>query len=191
MRYVFFKASTKSIIEKKDKQTLPPGYEFEIWRPSLTRVYPAKFPSVYSKRSLLSWWILSYLLKPNGMYRILLVYKDGVVVHYTLLLPRNPRCPFMGKNDAKLGHSWTHESHRGKGIAGFAVDSLVTSLADRSSIDFWWFCNEENTSSMRVAQKLGFECVGFGILRPRIGLDILRAYVITDYKLNENTRREA
>ena len=90
----------------------------------------------------------------------------------------------MKKHDVKLGPTWTDEGHRRQGLAIFSVCTLAQSLGN-SSRDFWWFCEKENLASQRLACKLGFDEVGTGILRKRLGLRLFSAYIIADRRVPE------
>jgi len=192
MSFIFFKATAIQIIKGSPDMELPPGYRLTIWKPSLCSVYPRKLGPVYGRRvSLIGWWVLQYLLTRNRTYsRILLIYYEDQLVHFTMLSPRNLRCPFMGHQDAKLGPVWTHENHRGLGLATFATRELVKQFIDQTHMYFWWFCKAENKGSMRVAEKLGFSYSGKGILRTRLGVRLLRYWFISEYSESSVTEIE-
>ena len=63
---------------------------------------------------------------------------------------------FYGASRRKLGPVWTHENHRGLGLATFATRELVKQFIDQTHMYFWWFCKAENKGSMRVAESSAF-----------------------------------
>lgn len=179
MRFVFFKNNAAGILETGVPRPLPYGYSYRIWRPTVTNIFPRDVLKVHgSHLSVLAWWVLQYLLTRRRIYRIVLIYHNGELVHFTLLSPKNLRCPFMKRDDAKLGKTWTDKPHRGKGLATFAVKQLVLPFKD-TDMDFWWYCEEGNQASIGLAKKLGLRYVGSGCCKSRLGIEKLRFFCIT------------
>ncbi len=182
MRFVFFKNTADGILQTGPPGSLPPGYTFRVWQPSITRVYPRELLDYHgSCFSVFAWWVLQYVFSINRIYRVMLIYHHGELVHYTLLSPKNLRCPFMKKGDAKLGMTWTHEKHRGRGLATFGVKQLVSPFRGRN-MDFWWYCDADNHASIALAKKLGLKYVGKGDCKPRLGIQQLRYFYIMEFE---------
>ncbi len=102
------------------------------------------------------------------------------MVHYTRSSPGHViRTPFMAKGDAKFS-TWTHELHRGKGLSTFAAKTLMKDF-ENGNFYFWWYCNNDNEASKRVAEKLGFAFAGKGMYQEKkFGLSLLRGYSIVE-----------
>jgi RimJ/RimL family protein N-acetyltransferase len=63
--------------------------------------------------------------------------------------------PYIGRGSAEVG-VFTPEARRGRGYAALAVSFLSAALAERG-LAMYWSCDADNASSIRVAEKLGFE----------------------------------
>ena len=61
----------------------------------------------------------------------------------------------LGKSRAEIG-AITHEPYRGRGFAPIACAYLIEQCEQRG-YQAYWSCDAENTASIRVAQKLGFQ----------------------------------
>ena len=57
---------------------------------------------------------------------------------------------------AAIQQVYTANAHRGKGLAGITVSHIAKSLIDRTRTPLYWV-SEDNVSSVRLAQSLGFE----------------------------------
>lgn len=124
MRFTFYKATAQDIIEYLPKVKVPADLKIKCWEPSFRSLYPAGLDGTYERKALILWWFLYKFFK-RGPYKIFLIYSKTEVVHYTFLFSKNLRCPFMGSNDLKLGHTWTHKNYRGRGFAVLATNALV------------------------------------------------------------------
>jgi RimJ/RimL family protein N-acetyltransferase len=85
----------------------------------------------------------------------------------------------MASNDLQIGDTLTHDSHRGRGLAKFALNSILQKMAQPGR-KFWYICDENNTASSRVALKGGFRLIGKGIRTKRIGISLLGSFKITE-----------
>jgi RimJ/RimL family protein N-acetyltransferase len=113
----------------------------------------------------------------NRDYGVLLIHYRGELVHRSVVSPRYFRFPFMGTADLQIGDTWTAEQHRGKGLAGFAIQAVANKdpIPDRV---YWYICEESNISSARVVEKLGFRKAGECARVPRLGLHLLGSFVM-------------
>jgi len=83
----------------------------------------------------------------------------------------------MAASDLQIGDTWTHPDFRNRGLASSALKQIVD-LFRIPGLRFWYVVEEENTSSIRAAEKAGFVCVGRGRKTARFGLKLLGSYVI-------------
>ena len=139
--------------------SLPDGYTYEIFRPRLSAPFSSGlrlFPFVF--------WICFHYLRifESEGYHLLLIRKDGNLVHRSCIFPRYFRFPFMKKNDLQVGDTWTSPSERGNGLATWA---LITTLLHFSSsgLVVWYLCDISNQASSSVAFKAGMKLVGRGV----------------------------
>ena len=182
MPYIFFRTTADVILKNGNKLSIytPQDFTCLTWKPSYREIYPRGLSTLYGKRSLVIWWLLQYLFSLDRRYRIFIIYHNNEIIHYTFLFSRHLRCPFMERHDLKLGHTWTNELYRGRGLATMAVINLVKPFKN-TNVNFWWYCHEGNNASKRVAKKLGFEFVGRGTINLRLERRQLRYFTITDY----------
>ena len=79
----------------------------------------------------------------------------------------------MGADDLQVGDIWTEASERGKGLASYVLNKIVS---DHSNTRIWYITEENNISSMRVVTKAGFSLAGGGLRIKRYGLYLLGSY---------------
>lgn len=156
--------------------SLDQQYFVEVWKPTLRRLVP-KSPA---KAPFFVWSALKFLkLFGSAHYVVFFVKHGGRVVHYSVVLPKYFRTPFMGKNDLQIGPCWTHNEHRRKGIASYVIHEILESYkeADRR---FWYIVREDNIPSRRLVEKAGFTLYGKGVREKRFGIRAMGAFSISD-----------
>ena len=102
---------------------------------------------------------------------------DGRIVHRSIVTPRYFRFPFMKTKDLQIGDVWTDPDQRGKGLALFAIRKILVACGSADRF-FWYLVEQENLSSIRVAEKAGLELGGRGAKRSRFGIALLGYYYI-------------
>jgi len=115
----------------------------------------------------------------NRDYTVLMIHCGDELVHRSVVFPRYFRFPFMGTSDLQIGNTWTTERHRGKGLAGFAIQAIRDRDPQPDRV-YWYVCEESNIASIRVVEKLGFRKVGVCFRVPRFGLRLLGAFIIAE-----------
>jgi len=151
---------------------LPAGYECLFWRPSLTRIWPPGLGAAI----FAIWWLLHMLqVFENRGFAEFLIRHDGDWVHRSVVTPRYFRFPFMRARDLQVGDVWTRESERGRGLASFALLSILMADRDRER-PYWYVVEESNLVSIRVAERACFRRAGSGARTSRLGLRLLGAY---------------
>lgn len=158
VRYLFYGMDCTS---NNSDSALKGGYSFEIWRPSFVSAFPRCLIGCCSISLLLLWWIMHHLFSIHGRHTIFIVLHEGRPVHYTVVLPKSFRFSFMGNADLQLGPSWTHPSHRRKGLLRSTVDSIRIHYRT-SHCRLWWICRENNFTSNTAARRLGFTAQATG-----------------------------
>lgn len=101
----------------------------------------------------------------------------GRIVHSSLIMPGFSRFPFMSKADLHIGATETRASFRGKGLAVWAIDEIVSRLMQPGR-GFWYLTDSDNTASTAVAEKAGFSLYGIGARHPRLGIKAAGYYDI-------------
>jgi RimJ/RimL family protein N-acetyltransferase len=170
--FLFYKAFSRP----GRPQALPEAdYSCEFWRPSLGDLTPAGL-------SLLPfgvWWLFHHLrIFSNRDYALFLIRRHGEVVHRSVVTPGYFRFPFMRKNDLQVGDTLTVPEQRGKGLAVFALQAILSS-DDFAGRSYWYVVERDNVASIRAAEKAGFQFAGKGTRTKRLGLRALGSYVVS------------
>lgn len=90
-----------------------------------------------------------------GRYKIIYLRNNNEIVHYTHILPKFFKLPFLNFNDLEIGPSWTKESYRGKGIFPAVINYIIQSFNEKGRI-FYAFTHVDNLASQKAIQKSGF-----------------------------------
>lgn len=151
---------------------LPAGYEVVYWRPTSLNWLPPQCPALP-----FGVWALFHHLRifSNQDYGLLLLFREGRLVHRSCVFPRYLRFPFMGEADLQVGDTWTAEDERGKGLARFALTEILRREPVKSRT-FWYIVESANLASIRVVEKSGFGLVSAGRRVPRFGIGLLGFY---------------
>ncbi len=160
--------------EAVSSHPLPPGFRSVHWRPHGLSPTPSGLPWVP-----FAVWTVFHRLRifSNRDYAVVMILRDGQIVHRSCVFPRYFRFPFMAAADLQIGDTWTSETCRGQGLAahGLAAAIRLFRAPDR---DFWYLCDESNHASIRVAEKVGFRRIGHGSRTKRLGLRFLGRFEI-------------
>jgi RimJ/RimL family protein N-acetyltransferase len=108
---------------------------------------------------------------------VLLIYDRRRLVHYSGFTPRYWRFPFIADGDFQIGDTWTDPAHRARGLASFALQTIVTTLA-KPGRRLWYVVEDINKPSIRVVEKAGFTLAAEGTWIKPWGLKLAGAYVI-------------
>ena len=76
-------------------------------------------------------------------------------MHYTHVLPKFFKFPFMHSKDLEIGPAWTDKEYRGKGIFP-AVLLYAIQYFKEEKRTFYTFAHIDNTSSQKAILKAGF-----------------------------------
>lgn len=93
-----------------------------------------------------------------GKYRIIYVYDDKKIIHYSYVIPKFWKFSFLSKNDLEIGPCWTDLEYRGHGIYPFVLKEVVEKFEQFNS--FYMIVEENNISSIKGIEKAGFKIVG-------------------------------
>jgi RimJ/RimL family protein N-acetyltransferase len=175
--YLFYSICTDQI-PHQSIPALPAQYSWTIWRPSLWRAWPPTASSVELRSRFLFRWLLLYLgLMRRPECGALLVHDQGQLVHYSGFTSGYWRFPFMDQDDLQIGNTWTEPAHRGKGIALFALRTLVSALG-RPGRTLWYVVEAINVSSIKVIERADSTLVGSGTWHRPLGIKLAGSYEI-------------
>jgi glycosyltransferase involved in cell wall biosynthesis/RimJ/RimL family protein N-acetyltransferase len=172
-RVLFFKGRPESA---PTPPLLPAGYEALFWRPSLTRICPPG----QGFNPFAVWWLFHILrVFRNREFGVFLIRHASQWVHCSVVTPRYFRFPFMHAGDLQVGDVWTAENERGRGLASFALLSILSADSDRQR-PYWHLVDEDNRASIRVAERANFRRTAVGRRTSRFGVRFLGAYLIRE-----------
>jgi RimJ/RimL family protein N-acetyltransferase len=175
--YLFYAICTDDL-PRQANPILPAEYSWVIWRPSFWQAWPPTASSVELKLRFLFRWVLLHLgLMREPECGALLVHDQGQLVHYSGFTSGYWRFPFMDREDMQIGNTWTDPAHRGKGIAQFALRTLVSALG-RPGRKLWYVVEATNASSIKVVERAAFTLVGSGTWYKPLGLKLPGSYRI-------------
>ncbi len=157
-KFFFYKISS---FEKctNIKPTIP--VKIEKFKPSIFRL------KLHSDRLLiyLFWFIITM-----GKYQIYYIKdNNGTIIHYSHILPKFFKFPFMRKEDIEIGPCWTHQNFRGKNIYPFILTLILKNLSflDRT---FYIMTDENNIPSQKGILKAGFKLFAEGSKKGILGI---------------------
>ncbi len=171
-QYRFYYASGRAL--GCEMSLLPPRYSCSVWKPRRLPMLPVGLSGVRLKQRFLFRWLLcrAHLFAGDDCGGALLIRDLKEVVHYSGFTPRYWRFPFVGDADFQIGDTWTAPAHRGRGLALFAVQTIVATANHRGR-RFWYVVEDSNPPSIRVVQKAGFTLAGRGVWIKPWGLKLL------------------
>ena len=186
MKYVFY--YLQNYREEGEKNIeLAKHYHYQIWSPGLFELFPkgnfdSKSGLSKSKfnKLIFQWRILYYLIW-NHVFNIFIIYRENNIVHYTMILSKSIKFPFMSKEDIQFGPSWTHPDERKQGLMKFALHTYIK-ISNKKDRKYWWLCRENNNISRIAIEKKGFNIYGTGIKKSILPLKILNKFVIEEIK---------
>lgn len=143
---------TKGIDYPSGEQMKIPGYELELFRPSLFKLSNHNSDFFVN----LFWFISTF-----GKYKILYVKKKGDIAHYSYIISNNIRFPFMKRNDLQIGPCFTYEEFRGNGIYSRILKIIPSYFPESES--FWIYTAENNSISRNIIEKSGFDFIGTAV----------------------------
>jgi len=161
-KYIFYAGNSKDI--KPIKKKLWDDYSLKIWKPKIYKMSPKGLFSI----PFLAYWACHYLkLFKNSFYSIYLIYYNNEIVHYSVLLPKFLKTPFMKNDDLQIGPIGTKKEHRRKGLAAYAIQEIIKSYRNPNK-KIWYLTRKENIISGKVIEKFGFKAYGEGTRKEKI-----------------------
>jgi RimJ/RimL family protein N-acetyltransferase len=158
--------------------SLHPPYWWTLWQPRILPFLPSGLPSHGSRLRFLFRWALHRLhLFAGSGSGALLIYDGRRLVHYSGFTPEYWRFPFVGDGDFQIGDTWTDPAHRGRGLASFALQTIVATLA-KPGRRLWYVVEDSNKPSIRVVEKAQFTLAAEGTWVRPWGFKLAGAYVI-------------
>jgi RimJ/RimL family protein N-acetyltransferase len=109
-----------------------------------------------------AWWIMDRAGQfPRRDLTVYAVHRGERLLHRLLVTPRWHRFPFMDPRDLQMGMLWTDPEMRGKGLAAQAIAAVQADFAGKCPA-LWYVVDEDNASSIRLIERLGYRIAGTG-----------------------------
>lgn len=131
-------------------------YHVQKWKPGVFRFLPPNKGYKY-----ILYWIFHYAkIFKNRNYSAYFIYnKADELVSSCLVVPSHFKWPFMNRNDVQFTYVMTRPEFKGQGMAGKLIHKVIE-LSEPEVANFWYVTDTDNTASIKVAEKMGFERVG-------------------------------
>lgn len=140
--------------------SLPEGLHLEITTPTLR--------GVLRKENNLTELVWKWLaLGRCSLFQV--KNAEGVIVHQSMMVGRNPKFSFLRENEYEIGPCMTTEEYRGLGIYPYVLGICVRALPDGERGEHYMFVSPDHLSSIRGVEKAGFRVIGH-VERRRFGI---------------------
>lgn len=175
---LFFKQKTG----KRKAVNLPKDFEYRVFKPSILKPLPQGFGGSLKTISFFRLTSILQIFWHNSKkpYKIHLLYKENRLAHYSVVLPKYYRFPFMDEYDIEIGPCWTDSQYRGLGLYPAVLQKILETFSKYKK-NAWIFCENDNKASIRGIEKAGFEFIGEGRKTKPLGLSILGRYKIESF----------
>ncbi|MFA5125322.1 MAG: GNAT family protein [Patescibacteria group bacterium] len=156
MKNILFKKLSKERVDYE--KIIPSNYVLEVWKPRLFQLAPRNC-SVRMFVVLYASFIWKILLGKDS-YKIFIIrdIRDSSIKHYSFVIPKYWKYPFMKKNDFFIGPVWTDIVTRKQGIASCVLSEILARHSGKG--DIYWLTSEENSASISLCKKFGFFEIG-------------------------------
>lgn len=148
----------KILVYQTSEVFQPPAGEmkkFQRWSPSMTSLVPKGKPKKYLMFSLFS-FLRIFKNKHYGSYYLMDSKNHASSL---MVIPAYFRWPFMQSNSVQFTYVITANEYRGQGLAWQGIYQAYRVLKEEGVTNFWYVTDSENSSSQRLAAKMGFKLV--------------------------------
>lgn len=186
--YLFYRHQGSTSVRP---MSLPLGYSIAMWWPSRRHPWPDGLDSARSRARFAFRYALDCLHSfSNREVGAVCIYYGDRLVHYSGFTPRYWRFPFLSDDDLQIGDTWTCPAHRGKGLAGYALDEILN-MKQKGGRGMWYVVGDNNPASIRVVERAAFELMGVGHWHRPWGIKLLGSYVLDPIATNAAERAVA
>jgi hypothetical protein len=147
VRLRLYKTEDHLKINKQEVEAVLKSYDLSVHKLPLFQL--SKFG--YGFFINLFWYIFTF-----GSFKVLSLKDRDKLVHFTYIIPKVFRFPFMKKGDIQIGPCLTTANYRKKGIYGFVLQYIIAEYATEGR-SLWIYTAEHNRASQSVIEKVGFQ----------------------------------
>jgi len=123
------------------------NYSFTVFKPTILNTGLDNSEGIKS----LLWFLITM-----GKLRIFYILDHRKVIHYSFIIPKNFRFPFMNKEDLQIGPCGTDPTYRGQGLYTKALEMIPVLFSEQTNT-FWIYTTEKNVISQHVIEKAGYD----------------------------------
>lgn len=136
-------------------------YHLEIFTPKFYKIRKHKtgYLVLY-----IFWYFLTF-----GNYKIIYLMNEDEIIHFTHILPKFFKFPFLTSYDLEIGPSWTKKNYRGKGLFP-AILTYIVYQFKAPKRKFYVLAHSDNLPSQKAIQKAGFVMLGTGFKTSLLGI---------------------
>lgn len=150
---IFRKNLSESCTDEVSVRSLPAGFKLEIFIPNRLSITPLGLRLNFA---FSIWYTLYLLLWMNQKkdYKFYTVYYGEQLVHYSVVLPKYYRFPFMEDTAIQIGPYWTKSYYRGRGLCPYVLSQIMSEYA-KTKVYAYVIIRRDNVTSQRAAVKGG------------------------------------
>jgi GNAT superfamily N-acetyltransferase len=153
----------RRVLKKALYSGLPNGWTASCEVPPWSRLI---FEMGWRANLLMIWMYLNNFAR-NSLFVVVVRDSDGTLVHRSTVIGQDLRKGFISSG-YEVTQVWTDPRFRGRRIAKTVLASL---LEAGPGVQFHWLVRAANTSSISVAEGMGFVCRGNLYIRRRFGMN--------------------
>lgn len=130
------------------------NFQVDFWKPTFFSFKPRKKPFKYALYGLFHF----IRIFKNSFFQQVNFSVNKSEVASMLIIPAHFKYPFMKKNDVQFTYVMTKPEFRGKGYAW----NMIYEVSKNLKGNLWYVTNKKNTSSIKLAEKMGFKLFAQG-----------------------------
>lgn len=88
--------------------------------------------------------------------KIFIALVDGNIAHFSYVIPKCYKFPFLERNDYEIGPCYTYPEYRGYGIYPTVLKKIISSESGNG----FMLVSPDNKSSIKGIEKAGFKMIG-------------------------------
>ena len=147
LKLKIYKIEDKLIINIQEVEAVLQLYDLTIQKPQLFQLSQFGYGFFIN----LFWYIFTL-----GNFQILCLTDKTKLVHFTYIIPKVYRFPFMKDGDIQIGPCLTSEDYRKKGVYKSVLQYIIEKYSGKGR-SLWIYTAEKNIASQSVIEKVGFQ----------------------------------
>lgn len=140
------------------------------WKPTLISIIPKYV--VFEWKGCIKNWIYHLprlFFHDKYVYSIYTLRRGDEILSQCIVHPSSKRFSFMKPQDLQFGLVFTPQNQRNKKYANLMVKEILRRNPGENR-SFWWITENENISSRKLAERVGFKFLGNAMRKSILGL---------------------